>query len=152
MTTVILLGILVVGLSLAVLWRGPRSVTKVLLSPDRLITAHLPDANYVDNYRAESSSRCILRIDSVEAVAPQKGELVACSKREVVYRGLAPGLVFYISYTLFDADGTSGLELATIVHIKTWKGRLYFFFVRPIHRIGLPWLTHYTLRRTAVTQ
>ena len=148
----ILLGILVVGLSLAVLWKGPRSVTKVSLSPDRLIATHLPDADYVDNYRATSSSHCILRIDSVDAVAPQKGELVARSQREVVYRGRAPGLVFYISYALFDADGTSGLELGTIVHIKRWKGRLYFFCVRPIHRLGLSWLTHYTLRRAEVTQ
>ncbi|MGH8924715.1 MAG: hypothetical protein ACRDWA_08805 [Acidimicrobiia bacterium] len=149
MPALILVGVIAGGLVLAVLWRGPRRVTEVPLSPDRLIASHAAGADYVDNYRAESSASSTLDIDSVEAAALQKGHLVARSEREVVYRDKAPGLVFFVSYALVAVDGTTGLELATIVHIERWKGHIYFSLVCPIHRFGLPWLTKYTLQRAA---
>ncbi len=121
--------------------RGPAGIVALPVDPESVIGRHLAGASYSDAYRGVAPLGRFDDIDAVIEAAFQRGELLEMTGSEVLFRGRAPGLVFYVSYRLVaTADDSSAVEMATVVHYEHWTGRLYFFFVRPVHRFGLPWM------------
>ncbi len=140
---------LVVTTSLLIAARGPSNVESRPVAADRLIAPHLEAADYVDNYAAELPLGTTVTIKEIEDAAIQKGQEVATTTNEVVFTDRAPGLTFHVAYALSQSNGRQALELTTAVHFTSRIGRLYFFFVRPVHRLGLPWLTALTVGRAS---
>lgn len=148
MVPVFLTVVAVVGvISLWVAARGPRDVRVRDVRSDRLVAQYVEGADYVDNDGAELPTGSSVTIADVERAAIQKGHLLATSDSEVVYTDHAPGLTFHVAYALLESDGRRELEFTTAVHYSSRVGRIYFFFVRPVHRLSLPWLTRWTARR-----
>lgn len=132
---------------LAIAVRGPGSVTSREVHAGRLVESHLEGADYVDNYTIELPAGTRITIEDIEEAAIQKGRLLARTDSEVVFTDQAPGLTFQVAYALSESVDILILEFTTAVHYTTWVGRVYFLFVRPVHRLGLPWLTAWTARR-----
>lgn len=128
--------LLIVGL--AILITGPRGVEVAPLPASSWLAGLAREADYVDTFRTRVAPGEFPDVASLDAIAFQKGELVERNAREVVYRGNAPGLRFWVRYAV-DPDAPS-VEMSTVVQYLDSKGRLYFAFVRPIHRIGVPWM------------
>jgi hypothetical protein len=141
-----------VGIGPLIAIRGPREVTTGRVGAGRRVSDHVAGADYVDSYSTEIASKGVFSIEEVETAAVQRGRLAAMTSRGVVYTDRAPGLIFHVAYCLSGAPGSQVLEMTTVVHFTTWVGRFYFFFVRPIHRVGLPWLVRLTARRLASSQ
>ena len=112
----------------------PSPVVDAVLLRQQLTEA----ADYADAYVCPISPGRIETIGDVERLAFEKGTLLARDQTELVYRGSAPGLVFHISYRLDRAVDPIYLHVATVVHYTSWQGALYFLFVEPIHRRGVP--------------
>ena len=130
-------GILVL-VGLAILVAGPPGVEVIPLPAGSWLADLAREADYVDTFRMRVAPDEFPDVASLDALAFQKGELVERNAHEVVYRGNAPGLRFWVRYAV-DPGGPS-VEMSTVVQYLDSKGRLYFAFVRPIHRIGVPWM------------
>lgn len=143
---------LVAALALAVMivWLalGPGDVSKAALPENSALSPYLSNAAYVDAYRMLVPRERFPDVRSLDAISFQKGELVTRTAQDVVYRDFAPGLIFYVGYSSRRADGhMASLEMSTVVHTLNWKGSVNFAFVRPIHRLGVPWVFRYLVRR-----
>ena len=127
---------------------GPGDVETVPVDPASAIGAFLEGSGYSDSYRM-----VVPNVDPedpafLDAIAFQRGKLVSKASGEVVYEGPAPGLVFYVSYDLRKAGpNETAVRMTTIVHYTSRKGRMYFFFVRPVHRLLAPWGVRYFVRQ-----
>lgn len=59
--------------------------------------------------------------------------------------GGAPGLRFLVSYHL-ERGSPSHVTFSTAVFYESAVGRVYFFFVRPVHRRIVPFMVSQTIR------
>jgi len=86
-----------------------------------------------------------LTIDLIASHALQKGQEISRTSRAVVYEDHAPGLRFLVEYRM---DSTSDqLHFSTAVYYESIVGRVYFFFVKPIHYLVAPLVPRITVRR-----
>ncbi len=130
----------VLALGLRRVAQGPAGVTAVPIDSEWAIGKHLAGAGYADAYRTTIAPQRFADIDAVMDAAFQRGSLIEKNEQEVLYRGGAPGLVFHVTYRIAGEAAAPSLEMATVVHYRHWMGRFYFFFVRPVHRLGVPWM------------
>ena len=67
------------------------------------------------------------------------GQEVIRTGREVVWEARAPGLRFLVSYHL-GTDRPRHITVSTAVFYESMVGPFYFFFVRPVHQRGVPFM------------
>ncbi len=116
-----------------------RGVTEVEVPHDSIIASHLtPTPDYVDSYSCPILEGAIRDIG--QYAAPAGWVMVGATDRERVSRGRAPGLVFHFSILLERTTEPASITVSTVVHYESWVGRVYFAFVRPIHRAGVPFM------------
>ncbi|MEW6366972.1 MAG: DUF2867 domain-containing protein [Acidobacteriota bacterium] len=127
---------------------GPGEVERVAVDPQSAVAPFLNGCDYWDSYRMLVAGVDPADSAFLDAIAFQRGDLVAERPGERVYRGPAPGLVFYVSYACSAAgQGMAAVQMSTVVRTNSRKGRVYFFFVRPVHRLLMPWaLRHFVLK------
>lgn len=144
------LGVLVVLLVgfIGIRWiAASRGVVETAIPRTSLIHDHLdPTPDYVDSYRCPVPPGTIADIADIERLAFQKGTLTGESGTELVYRAGAPGLVFHISYLLDRPIEPTSIQVSTVVHYESRWGAIYFAFVRPIHKAGVPFIVSQMVR------
>ena len=111
-----------------------RGTSAVDLPAASEIRTRADGADYTDAYRAPLEDNVTL-----DALSFGGGPPVVRTDREALWEGRAPGLRFIVSYHL-ETDGPRFVTLSTAVFYESTVGRLYFFFVRPVHRRGVPFM------------
>ena len=116
-----------------------RGVTEVKVPHDSIIASHLtPTPDYIDSYSCPIPEGAIRDIG--EYGPPEDWVMVGATDRERVYRGHAPGLVLHFSILLDRTTEPTTVTVSTVLHYTSWVGTIYFAFVRPIHRAGVPFM------------
>mgnify|MGYP007067076042 FL=1 len=115
-----------------------RGVESVGVPVASAISRWVEGSFYTDSYRVSLAGARFETLEELAAAAFRKGQEVGRTEREIVFRRTAPGVVYYISYLL---EAEKSLVVTTVVHAVAPRGRRYFFFVRPVHRVLTPFLT-----------
>ncbi len=98
--------------------------------------------------RRQSISADLVSVEFLHATTFWRGKSLVEEPRELLYQGKAPGLMFWVSYVVERGGEDSAFaEVSTVVTYVSWSGRAYFFFVRPVHRLLLPWYWRHAFRR-----
>lgn len=91
-------------------------------------------ADYTDAYQTP-----VAPVSKIEDFVFGMGQVVFQSENEIVWEAEAPGLRFFASYHLSE-DTPPNITLSTVVFYESLVGHVYFFFVRPVHRRGVPFM------------
>ncbi len=135
-SVVLLVGIAVFSVNKIAKSRG---VTEVKVPHKSIIASHMtPTPDYIDSYSCPIPEGTIRDIGQFGP--PGDWVMVGTTDRERVYRGRAPGLVFHFSILLDRTTEPTSITVSTVVHYTSWVGRIYFAFVRPVHRAGVPFM------------
>jgi len=124
--------------------RGVRSVS---IPKGSLIEKYAVDADYADAYASEISESLFPNREALDRSAFLRCTIAGATDEEIVYTGESPGLVYYLSYLRGHAGSSRNLIVSTVVRYENWKGRLYFAFVRPLHRVLVPFMVSAMVRR-----
>ncbi len=100
-------------------------------------------ADYVDAYKVAVETEAIP--ESLMVASFGKARQVAKTGREVVTEGSAPGLRFLVSYHSH-LGSPPQVTFSTAVFYESIVGRVYFFFVRPVHRRIVPFMVCQTIK------
>ena len=111
-----------------------RGTASVELPAGSEIRAKAEGADYTDAYRTPLPEAA-----SIESFEFGLGREIARTEQEVVWEGAAPGLRYLASFHL-STGSPPELTLSTVVFYESAIGRAYFFFVRPVHRRGVPFM------------
>ncbi len=131
---VVILGVLV---TLHVIAKA-RGVREAALWPGSLVWEQTLSADYQDALQIDVPPDRFASLEELLAAAFQKGELLARNEQEALYTDVAPGLRFYVSYSLIREAGRTHVCMSTSVQYLHARGRVYFAFVRPLHRLLVP--------------
>lgn len=104
-------------------------------------------ADYADAWRAEMTDRTYADIDRLRERAFRKGKEIFRNESEVVYQGTAPGLTWQMSYQLDRSTAPHTIMVTTTVRYRNRLGKVYWFFVKPVHRK----LTPFRVDQMAIT-
>lgn len=115
-----------------------RRVREIAILDDSLIYEKAYRADFTDSFQIAVPPDRFANLDALIQVAFQKGDLVDKNDHEILYRDVASGLRFYVSYSLRNGTEASVVTMSTSVHYTNSKGRIYFAFVRPFHHMLLP--------------
>lgn len=126
---------------------GPRDVTEIAIPAGSSIARTLPRAHYADAYRAEIPRGVEMTIEDFYAVAVEKPPIVFRDSTEVHGTARMSFLDYDVSYLILSFGERRAAVMATTARFHDWKGRLYFYVVRPVHRIVLPWLTSWMMKK-----
>ncbi len=131
---------LLIGLVIAALIAigKTRGVREIEVPGDSLMAEKSKGADYSDTFQILVPPDRFANLDALIQVAFQKGDLVAQNDQEILYTDVAPGLRFYVFYSLRNEMEASVVTMSTSVHYTHSKGRIYFAFVRPFHHMLLP--------------
>jgi hypothetical protein len=115
-----------------------RGVREITTPDDSLITEKSYGADYLETFQILVHPGRFDNIAALIQVAFQKGDIIVQNDQEILYTDKAPGLKFYVSYSLRTGKEASVVTMSTSVHYTQTKGRIYFAFVRPFHHMLLP--------------
>jgi hypothetical protein len=96
------------------------------------------NADYSDAWRAELEYRTYRDIDQVAQRAFRKGREIFRNESEVVYQGTSPGLTWQASYQFDRSTSPNTIMVTTTVRYHNRFGKLYWAFVKPVHRMLTP--------------
>ncbi|MCP3979681.1 MAG: DUF2867 domain-containing protein [bacterium] len=128
----------VVLAALALLATRPVDVIEVPPPEDSLIGALGPGADYADAWLIEVPHGLFSDVEAFYRASPERPPIVERSEEEILARGSAPGLDYWVSYLLQDGSRGRYAILSTRVEYRAAVGRLYFTAVRPVHRRIVP--------------
>lgn len=124
-----------------------QGVTAVSLPSGSEIEKLASKADYVDAYKVMVKKAAVP--DTLHVVSFGEVREVAKTGQEIVVEGSAPGLRFLVSYHSVPGNPPHA-TFSTAVFYKSIIGRIYFFFVKPIHRRMVPFMVSQTIGKTSI--
>lgn len=126
---------------------GKRGVSRVPVPSGSLIETLAREADYFDSYVATVPAMLFPDTRALDRYAFQRCKVAGETGDEIMYTGESPGLVYHISYLRRPQGSDTKLFVSTTVRYQTWRGRLYFTFVRLVHRVLAPFMVSVMIRQ-----